>query len=305
VAARRLGPAALGHVRHTEILSAGGLESYSECHMKWLIEKELQPVELEPQPEPLARGSYVHDVLEKLLSRLGSAVTPESLPDAIRILEELLAEISPQVAPGRSAAVRRAVSATIAADLRRYLELEASTSPGWPPRALELKFGFGEEAGGVPALVLGSGDQQVALRGAIDRIDVEPGGRRTIVRDYKSGSSRTEHQGNKWRSEEQLQVALYMVAVRELLGLEPVAGLYQPLLGRELRPRGVYDREAPVGGGLFANDARGPDELRADLDHACERAVALAAELRSGNLEPSPDTCSRDGCRYPGICRAV
>ena len=31
-----------------------------------------------------------------------------------------------------------------------------------------------------------------------------------------------------------------MLAVRELTGREPVAGLYQPLRGQDLRPRGAY-----------------------------------------------------------------
>jgi hypothetical protein len=33
--------------------------------------------------------------------------------------------------------------------------------------------------------------------------------------------------------------------------------------------------------------------------------VALAARLRSGDLTPCPETCSREGCTHPGICRAI
>ena len=73
----------------------------------------------------------------------------------------------------------------------------------------------------------------------IDRVDVHPGsGRQAIVRDYKSGARRDEWQGARWRTDSQLQVALYMLAVRQLMGLEPVAGLYQPLGGNDLRGRG-------------------------------------------------------------------
>jgi len=35
------------------------------------------------------------------------------------------------------------------------------------------------------------------------------------------------------------QVALYLLAAREVLGLEPVGGLYQPLGAKDLRPRGL------------------------------------------------------------------
>ncbi len=303
--APRLTPRALGHVRHTTVLSAGALENYAECHMKWLVERELRPAVLEPEPEPLARGRWVHDVLERVLARLGGAITPESLPDAIGLLDETIAEVRPQLAAGRPEALQRAVAETIVADLRRYLEREAECGCGWSPRALELRFGFEDEEEGesLPALVIRRAGEQIAVRGAIDRVDVELDGRRAIVRDYKTGSARSEHQGSRWRSDQRLQVALYMVAVRELLGLEPVAGLYQPLVGKDLRPRGIYLEGPPVEAGLVPTDARDPASLQAELDHACERAVALAQALRAGELAPSPETCSREGCRYPGICR--
>ncbi len=95
-----------------------------------------------------------------------------------------------------------------------------------------------------------------------------------------------------------------MIAVRKLLGLEPVAGFYQPLGGGDIRARGVFLKGAAPGKRLVGNDGRDPDELQEVLDEARTRAVAAAARLRAGSLEPCPATCSRDGCRYPGICRA-
>ncbi len=290
----------LTHVRHSEIVSGGALEAYANCPVKWLVERELQPERLEPEPDPIARGSCMHAALEEVLRRLGRAVTPASLPDALRILEEVLAGLSPAIAPGRPAGVRAAALRMIAADLRRYLEHEAGDGCEWRPHALELRFGFADEEESLPALQLDG----VSVRGAIDRVDVDPAGERAIVRDYKSGSSRPEHQGARWRTDRQLQVALYMLAVRDLLGLEPVAGVYQPLGGGDLRARGVYLDGVPAGRRLVGTDARSPDELRAELEDAAARAIALAARLRDGELAPCPQTCSRDGCRYPGICRA-
>jgi len=272
--------------------------------VKWLVERELEPQLLEPAPEPLTRGSYAHRLLEQIMGGLGGPVTPESLPEALRLLEQYLAELPADLIPGRPEELRQAVAGVIAADLRRYLEHEARCGCGWEPRHLELRFGFGEgDEASLPALMLGGPEQPVAVRGVIDRVDVEPGGQRAVIRDYKSGASRAEHRGSNWREGQRLQVALYMVAVRDLLGLEPVAGLYQSLGGRDLRARGLYEAGAPVGAQLVANDARDPESLAADLEDACARAVALAADLRTGRLEPSPATCSRDGCRYPGICR--
>ena len=126
-----------------------------------------------------------------------------------------------------------------------------------------------------------------------------------MVRDYKTGGRRPEWAGDRWRGDGTLQVALYMLAVRDLLGLEPVAGLYQPLSGGDLRPRGVFLEGAPVGEGVFERDGRDDAALAAELEDAKCRAVELAARLRAGELTPCPDTCSRNGCRYPGICRST
>jgi RecB family exonuclease len=201
--------------------------------------------------------------------------------------------------------VRVAARRAIEADLKRYLTHEASDECDWTPRAVELRFGFEEEEGALPALVLGSGAERIRLRGVIDRVDVADDARRAIVRDYKSGSARPDYAGARWAAERQLQVALYMLAVRELLGLEPVAGVYQPLGGGDLRARGLFLEGAGAGSCLVPTDARSREDLDAALEDAAGRAIALAARLRAGELEPCPETCSRDGCKYPGICRST
>ena len=50
----------------------------------------------------------------------------------------------------------------------------------------------------------------------------------------------------KWTEQGNVQVALYMRAVEELLGLEAAGGFYQPLSGGDLRARGVLDGESGV-----------------------------------------------------------
>jgi ATP-dependent helicase/DNAse subunit B len=304
VPVRSLSQTALRHVRHSEILSGGALEAYGDCPMKWLVDRELQPERIAPEPDPVVRGSHMHDVLEQVIERLGRAVTPESLPDALEFLDEVLAESSPRIAAGRPEGVREAALRAIEADLRRYLEHEASDGNEWEPKALELRFGFEGEEGSLPALELAQRPGTVRIRGAIDRVDVDPGETRAIVRDYKSGSSRPDYQGARWRAERRLQVALYMIAVRDLMGLEPVAGLYQPLTGNDLRARGVFLEDAEAGTRLVTTDARDADALDDALEDARSRAIALAARLRAGELTPNPTTCSRDGCRFPGICRS-
>ena len=199
--------------------------------------------------------------------------------------------------------MREGALRAIEADLRRYLRHEARTGGDWRPVALELRFGFGDDERSLPPLELGGGEQRVLFRGAIDRVDADGSGR-AVIRDYKSGGARTEHPVARWPADRQLQVALYLIVVRELLGLQPAGGFYQPLRGEDLRARGMFVKGTDVGALTVPSDARDPDEFATELEDAAGRAVALAAALRSGLLTPCPQTCSRDGCAFPGICRS-
>jgi RecB family exonuclease len=278
--------------------------------VRWLIERELQPEPLAPDPDPMTRGNVMHDVLERLLRELDGPLTPASVATAREILERLLSELaesdptSRRLAPGASEVVRAGALRAIEADLRRYLEHEAATGGGWRPLGVEMRFGFtGDDDGSLPPLELVDGDERVLVRGVIDRVDVDGRGH-AVVRDYKSGARRAEWSGGRWNADRRLQVALYMLVVGQLIGLEPAGGFYQPLRGDDLRARGVFVRGEDVGTGAVGTDARDPAEIDALLADAAGRAVSLAASLRSGELTPCPETCSRDGCAYPAICRS-
>ena len=302
-----LGARALREVRHSQILSAGALEAFAECPVRWLIERELQPEALTPQAEAMTRGSIMHDLLERLLRELGGPVTPASLQAAEAILDRLVTELAAggagMLSPGSPEIVRAGALRAIEADLRRYLQHEARNAGQWRPFGLELRFGFADEEGALPPLALGAGPDSVLVRGVVDRVDVDGDGH-AIVRDYKSGAQRPGWSAARWSEDRQLQVALYMLVVRELTDAEPVAGFYQPLRGEDLRARGVFVDGTPVGSGAVKTDARSTDELDEMLADAAERAVTLAATLRAGRLEPCPQNCSRDGCKYPAICRS-
>ncbi len=298
-----LGPDAQAALRQREVLSAGGLEAYARCPVRWLVERELAPDRFEPDPEAIARGSCVHRVLERVLGQLEWPLMPGALPAAEAVVREVVAEEAARLVLGRGAAAQAAAAHEIAADVLRLLRHEAQSGGGFAPAELELSFGFGDEA--LPPLVLvGRDGTELRLRGVIDRVDLDRAGR-ALVRDYKSGRRGPGWPVAKWRAEDQLQVALYMVAVRELLRREPVGGVYQPLRGEDLRARGVVRDDADTGELVLDTDRRAREELEAELDVAAARACELAAQLRGGELCATPETCSPNGCAYPGICRAA
>jgi ATP-dependent helicase/DNAse subunit B len=294
----------LGDLRERRLWSASALEAWAGCPARWFVERLLRARDLEPEPEPLARGALAHaalrDVLEGLRRETGSArPRPETLARAQRLLRAALAaherEHPLSVAPERVPGVRRRLQV----DLERYLEHAAAQESPLEPAHLELAFGFGDQEHGLPALDLGEG---VQVRGRIDRVDVDPGGG-AVVYDYKG--SRAPDAG-RWARERSFQVALYMRAVAEgLPDTDVVGGFYQPLSGRDLRARGVLAQDAGFELDCVRGDTREHAELQALVEDAVLAAREAAAQARAGELEARPRTCGFGdrGCMYPTICR--
>ncbi|HWX88310.1 MAG TPA: PD-(D/E)XK nuclease family protein, partial [Solirubrobacteraceae bacterium] len=266
----------LAELRARARWSASSLEAWTSCPVKWFVERVLRAEEIDPRPEPIARGGLAHAALksafEGMRERTGSArLTPASLGLAKRLLREALVEHEPlyplSAAPERVPGARR----RLAVDLERYLEYAAEQASPLEPTHLELEFGFDED--GLGPLDLGDG---VSLRGRIDRVDV--GGEQAIVYDYKG---RLAPAGARWVSDGAFQIALYMRAVQQLLGLEPAGGFYQPLTGREIKARGVLAADS----GLELDCVRTDRLDREALDELIEQCAALArkaaAEARS------------------------
>jgi RecB family exonuclease len=299
--------------------SASSLESWTGCPVKWFVERLLRADDIEPDPEPLARGGLAHaalkDTLERLRGRSGSArLTPASVGLAKRLLREALLELEHSyplsVAPERLPGARRRLQV----DLEHYLECAAEQGSPLEPTYLELEFGFAREAGDdsggstsehlraggmdmLPPLQLGEG---VLLRGRIDRVDLGPAGE-AVVYDYKG---RSAPPGSRWVGDSALQLALYMRAVETLLDRTAVGGFYQPLAGRDIRARGVLDGDSAVELDCVRTDRLEHHAMRVLIDQCLSAGLRAAGEARSGALEPRPDTCAYNGgCAYPTICR--
>ncbi len=293
--------------------SASSLEVWMSCPMRWLVERLLRARDLDPDPEPIARGGLAHavlkDTLEALKRETGSArLTPARLERARALLRVALeanaGEFPLSAAPERRPGMRRRLQA----DLERYLRHAAECESPLEPSRFELGFGFdqGDERGGedpqagasLPAFDLGGGTM---LRGRIDRVDIGAGGE-AVVYDYKG---RIAPPAAKWGAKTgNVQVALYMLAVEQLLGLNAVGGFYQPLAGGDLRARGLLDEDGGVEIECVRGERREHSETREILDGALAAARAAAAQAGRGELRAQPRTCAyRGGCAYPTICR--
>ncbi|HTA35767.1 MAG TPA: PD-(D/E)XK nuclease family protein, partial [Solirubrobacteraceae bacterium] len=290
--------------------SASSIEKWIACPVGWFVERVLRPGALDPDAEPLARGALAHaalkDAFEALRAETGSArITPARLPRARALLAAALAENESahplSVAPERRVAARRRLQA----DLDRFLAHAAETESPLEPGELELGFGFaagderGEErdTGELQAFELGGGAR---MRGRIDRVDRGPAGE-AVVYDYKG---RDAPGAARWIRDGKLQVALYMLAVEQLLDVRAVGGFYQPLAGSDPRARGVLDGDSAVELPIVSTDLREHDELRELLEQARADALQVTEQAAAGRLQARPQTCAfRGGCMYPTICR--
>jgi ATP-dependent helicase/DNAse subunit B len=283
--------------------SAGMLEAFTECPVRWLVERVLDPVVLEPDPQHLVRGSFAHRVLELTYRRLreqtGSArVTEGTLPIAEGLLHEALRDEQHEFQLSPSETRVRAAVRRLEFDLLRFLRHEAGSESELEPTELEL--GFGLKDSELPALRLEP--EGIEIRGVIDRVD--RANRHAVVVDYKSGKNVMGVA--KWADKGKLQAPLYALVVKDLLGLVPIGAVYQPLAGEDLRPRGVVDsaHKDELGDRYYRTDWKSPEELEDALDEARATVRNVVARMREGEIESKPNCCSGGtGCAFPSICR--
>ena len=280
--------------------SASALEAYASCPVKWFVERLLRPEALEPDPEPMLRGELAHRVLEDTLRALsdGGPLTPERLDEARSLLRAALDERADDARISPNAERRRSALRRLEADLLRYVEHAAHGRSAFTPREFELRFGGPEDE--LEAAELAGGE--LRLQGRIDRIDVSADGGEAIVYDYKGKGAPPQA---KWLDESRLQVGLYLLALPQLLGLEAVGGLYQPL-GRDDdgRPRGLLLDDADPGLSSVDRDRLAPADYEALLNEVLDAALQAVRGIRSGALVPDPTSCAyRGGCAHPTICR--
>ena len=302
-------PSALAALAAVPAYGGTTLELFDVCSYRWFAGHELDPQPLAPAPDPLVQGGLAHAVLDRLYGERPQGdplPRPGSLPAWQRRAGELLAAVAAERELGTSPS-ERAMVRRVGRLLERFLAEESERETGgFEPWLLEAGFGDGPESER-PVLDLGGW----GLHGAIDRVDRSPDGRAVVI-DYKLSAAVTARE--KFEAEAKLQLPLYLLAVAEHWGAEPVGGLYHPLRGSSnRRPRGIVSAGAAgdlAGYGLYKGDVVEPAELDAALEQARARGAEIVARMRSGEIrrDPGPrqgrnhDVCPAF-CTFAPICR--
>jgi ATP-dependent helicase/DNAse subunit B len=279
--------------------SATELERFADCSSAWLFERIISPRTIDAVVDPMLRGSVAHQALYKFYSGLPKElghdrVTSENVEQAVGFLRRCL---DGALRGGVRLELTELQSAELEESLWRDLEgfvRDESKSPlQLLPRKFEVAFGSERSAPELQrGLELGDG---LFLSGKIDRIDVDPFSARGIVQDYKSG--RSAHSAKQIDEELKLQIPLYMLVLRDLVGIEPLGGVYRALGGARIA-RGLLAEDAHEDlPGYAKNDYLAQDEFWKLVETARERANGYALRIRAGDVKHDP---KGDGC--PAWC---
>jgi ATP-dependent helicase/DNAse subunit B len=288
-----------------ERFSVTELEKFAECSSAWFVERFLQPGEIDYQFGPKETGSVAHATLHKFHERMPSELgverlTEHELPAAVelmrRCLQDSLGGVRIPAGVAGRAQIRR-----LERDLEGFLASEATFDSPLVPRDYEVRFGTKTSR---PDLQQGLRLDGFAVSGTIDRIDRDPGmSARGAVWDYKTGKG--ARSAKQIETERKLQLPLYILVARDMLGIEPVAGLYRAL-GGERRARGMaVEGEMD---GVMANDRMQPELFWAQVDRAVGYANDIVARIRSGAVlhDPISGSCPEWCLRQAGgICRVA
>ena len=167
-------------------------------------------------------------------------------------------------------------------DLELFLRAEVELGLPLVPRRFEVSFGTSRSA---PELQRGLELEGFTVSGKIDRVDVDLFSASAVVQDYKSGEA---FSARKIASERRLQMPLYVLALRDLLGLEPLGGLYRSLSG-EREARGMVRADARESvPGLHARDYMDEEAFWNQVDEAVGLAGAAVGRIRSGDVRHDP-----------------
>jgi ATP-dependent helicase/DNAse subunit B len=302
---RLTNPVVLEELRKRTAFGATELEAFATCSSIWFVERLIAPRSIDAEVDAKLRGSLAHTTLHKFFTGLPKEVgtervEPGRLEDSLRFLNRCLDEALGGVRQELTDLERRELAGSLRRDLEGFVRAEADADLPLVPRRFEVSFGSERSA---PELQRGLDLGGFTVSGKIDRVDVDPLSARGIVQDYKSG--KTAYSAAKIESELKLQIPLYMLVLRDLIGIEPLGGLYRALAG-DRQTRGLLRASAKdVLPSFTRTDYKEDDEFWAQVDGAVDHARRFVGRIRAGDVRHDPlgDAGCPSWCDLYPMCR--
>jgi hypothetical protein len=283
-------PQVLEELQRRTTFNVTELERFVDCSSMWFIDRMLDPKTMDREVDARMRGSIAHQTLYRFYSGLPKELGveragPDELDTALPYLRRCLDEAVDGVRMELTELQQRELRHGLWRDLEAFVREDAAAESPLVPRRFEVLFGSERAAPELQrGLELADG---LTVSGKIDRIDVDPFSARGIVQDYKAG--KRGHSAAQIESEQKLQIPLYMLVLRDLVGIEPLGGLYRPLAG-ERKPRGLLRAEAREDGvpGFTKQDYLDEEAFWSQVERSRDLALGVVKRLRGGDIRHDP-----------------
>ncbi|MCB9468754.1 MAG: exodeoxyribonuclease V subunit gamma [Candidatus Obscuribacterales bacterium] len=297
-------------VNMPEYWSATRLNEYGKCPFRYWV-GQVMKLDRHEEPtleiEPRLLGQTYHKALELFYQRIIDAKLDGIMADIERSralfkdsLDEALAWLESESRVKDNQFwhyLKIEMEFRLNRFLEHELERESKAKIKFVPYRVEAPFGIATESGSqAPALVIADGDTKVAIRGFIDRIDIEQGSEfksgsrpRLRVVDYKAGSSYIS--SAEAVAGRNLQMPIYMLAAEEcvLMGAQPLEGVYLSISSGKSIGRVDF----------------GDSDKRIAVEEAVRgHAIDFVRSIKRGDFSVAPNGSSVcDSCRHSLVCR--
>ena len=275
------------------------LKDYAQCPYKYFGRSTLKLRQAIPRSmDLLMQGTIIHKVLEEYFRDTGES------KDITGIFDDVFKQKTRGMVTGfEELKARNEMLNTLLAF--EAMEKE-SNLPTFKPSMFEAKFGDEE----VETLKIGNVVKDcIEISGKIDRVDVSEvdGEKVGIIIDYKYGQ--TEFSLTELEEGLDLQLPIYILALRDLFGVAPIAAEFYAL--KTSRKTGIYNEELIDKLKLNIKPARKSlsvdnKEFNKLLKNAENHILKFSKEIRKGKIELAPaniDFCGEGNCDFANVCR--
>ncbi|KHE90223.1 MAG: exodeoxyribonuclease V subunit gamma [Candidatus Scalindua rubra] len=272
------------------------LKDYAQCPYKYFGSTTLNLRQAIPKSlDSRMQGSIIHKVLEEYF---------KETKDITKIFDVVFSQKTRGIVIGfEELKIRNEMLKT----LLTFESMEnESDSSGCKPSLFEVKFGDEE----LETLKIGDSKKGgVEISGKIDRVDISEvdGGKIGVIIDYKYGQ--TEFKLTDLEEGLDLQLPIYLLALRDVFKVVPVAAEFYAL--KSSKKTGIYNQELidklnlnikPMKKSLSV-DSKGFNKL---LKEAENHIMKFLKEIRTGRIELAPanlDFCGEGNCDFANVCR--
>ncbi len=275
------------------------LKDYAQCPYKYFGRSTLKLRQTIPRSmDLLMQGTIIHKVLEEYFKDTGETKNISGIFDDI-----FNRETRGMVTGFEELKARNEMLNTLLA----FEAMEKKSNlPTFKPSMFEAKFGDEE----TETLKIGNVVKDcIEISGKIDRVDVSEvdGEKVGIIIDYKYGQ--TEFRLAELEEGLDLQLPIYILALRDLFGVVPVAAEFYAL--KTSRKTGIYNEELIDKLKLNIKPARKSlsvdnKEFNKLLKNAENHILKYSKEIRKGKIELAPaniDFCGEGNCDFANVCR--